>query len=119
MTQAPGSRIQSLVVDPGGIADTVVSGGVLQGDPNRTFRIVTLNFLAGGGDGYPFPATGRLDLVGQPDPLPGGGAFAFAPAGSEQDALAEYMNVFHGVGAGTPFADADTPAGSDTRIVPL
>ncbi len=59
-------------------------------------RIVTLNFLADGGDGYPYPdfaaATpwlyNRVDL---PDAGLGDGVATFAPAGTEQDALAEYL----------------------------
>jgi len=35
--------------------DTVVSQGVMQGDENRTFNVITLGYLADGGDGYPFP----------------------------------------------------------------
>ena len=64
-----GERVQSLVVfgAEGKVADTVVEGGALQGDPARTFDLVTLNFLAElrenglGGDGYPFPAGERTE----------------------------------------------------------
>lgn len=110
----PGQRIRSLVVG----AETVVSDGAIVGDPQRTFRMVTLNFLATigtsgvGGDGYPFPVTPnnlvRLDEVG----LPAGSA-SFASAGSEQDAFAEYMLDRYET---TPFDAAETPAAEDERI---
>lgn len=49
----PGERIRTLVARRGdGSLDLVVENRQLLGDPNRTFRIVTLNFLAGGGDSY-------------------------------------------------------------------
>ena len=64
--------------------------------------MVTLNFLTDGGDGYPVPATNREDLVfdasvstsvdmSANDP----GQASFAVTGSEQDALAEYLEQFH------------------------
>jgi 2',3'-cyclic-nucleotide 2'-phosphodiesterase (5'-nucleotidase family) len=117
-TQAAGSRVESLeiVAGDGTVTDTIVSGGAIQGDPSRTLRIVTLNFLAGGGDGYPFPATDRVDLG---DVLTDPGASDFAPAGSEQDALAEFMIAEHGIGAGTPFSEAETDPADDQRIVDL
>ncbi len=55
-----GTRVRSLIVG----ADVVVRDGVLQGDPNRVFRMVTLGFLADGGDGYPFgPAASQTNRV--------------------------------------------------------
>ncbi len=105
-----GTRIRSLKVG----ADTVVQTGALVGDPNRSFRMVTLNFLATGGDGYPFPALlanlVKLEEAG----LPAGSA-SFAAAGSEQDAFAEYLLATH-PDAGTAFAVADTPASADARV---
>ncbi len=120
-----GSRVPSLaIVDENGIVvDTIVAGGVLQGDPNRTIRMVTLGFLAGGGDGYPFPAgTGdcgdadgpadRCDLDGSGLVTPG--VASFAEDGSEQDALAEYLATnFPRV---APYNEAETPAELDGRI---
>ncbi|MBW4465411.1 MAG: 5'-nucleotidase C-terminal domain-containing protein [Pegethrix bostrychoides GSE-TBD4-15B] len=133
----PGSRIQSLVIvnDKGRIIDTVVENGALVGDASRSYRMVTLNFLAGstttsGGDGYPFARfvrenstlANRIDLTGEttvdlngngvidaPAAIPAG-QFTFAATGSEQDALAEYLAE-----TGT-FMQADTPAAEDTRI---
>lgn len=110
------------VVDgEGNVIDTVVENGDFVGDPSRTFRMVTLNFLAGGGDGYPFPqgdAANRVDLVTEdsanPDPTSRTGDATFAPDGSEQDALAEYL--LDNFSAGNPFSAADTPIAEDTRI---
>lgn len=132
-----GQRIQSLVIvnQKGRIIDTVVENGSLVGDANRSFRMVTLNFLAGtttteGGDGYPFfrfirensTLANRIDLTGETTidlnrngridaavPLPAGN-FTFASTGSEQDALAEYLDQI-----GT-FTSRDTPATEDRRI---
>jgi 5'-nucleotidase / UDP-sugar diphosphatase len=133
-----GQRIRSLAVlnDRDQIVDTVVENGAVVGDPNRTFRMVTLNFLAGttqtaGGDGYPFfrfirenpTLANRVDLTGEPAntdlnrngridgplTLPAG-RFSFAAPGTEQDALAEYLAE---VGS---FNANDTPAAQDIRI---
>ncbi|WP_414527014.1 5'-nucleotidase C-terminal domain-containing protein [Nodularia chucula] len=126
VTQA-GERIQDLTVvnEDGSPLDVVVRNGQLVGDANRTFRMVTLNFLAGtaisaaapglGGDGYPFPKfvqdnaalANRVDLRGETTDVNGNGVidapldlpqgvFDFAPAGSEQDAFAEYMTAVFG-----------------------
>ena len=99
-TLESGDRVISLAVvdDDGAIIDTVVENGELVGDSSRTFRIVTLNFLAGGGDDYPFPtgeSANRVDLVTEdsdnPTPETRTGVATFAPDGSEQDALAEFL----------------------------
>ncbi|MEM9488062.1 MAG: 5'-nucleotidase, partial [Myxococcota bacterium] len=107
-------RSMAIVDDAGAIIDTVVMDGAVVGDPARTFRIVTLGFLAGGGDGYPFPTTGRIDLEdeGLPD-----SKITFAPAGSEQHALALFLrDVFP---AETPFDSAEVGPDMDTRIQDL
>ena len=51
-----GERVQSLAVleQTGEIRDIVVENGEIVGDPSREFRLVTLGFLANGGDSYPF-----------------------------------------------------------------
>lgn len=115
-----GERVRSLAVldAAGAVADVVVRDGAIQGDPERPLRLVTLNFLANdpdgdgfGGDGYPFPQTGRVDLDSA-GLAPGSATFA-APGG-EQDALAEYLLARFPDGA--PFTQAETPASADTRI---
>jgi len=116
----PNSRVRSLLVlddngaMEGGSADVIVQDGVLQGDPARTFRIVTLGFLAGGGDDYPypdFPDTNQIDLVDQG--LDAGDA-TFADPGTEQDALAEYLAAEFP--DDMPFDAAETPPEQDMRI---
>ena len=109
------ARIRNAVVtdSAGFTVDTLVMNGLLHGDPARTFRVVTLNFLAGGGDGYPFNTlgTGRVDLNTLPDAGPG--VASFTNAGSEQDAFAEFMKSFHTTSA---YALAETADSLDTRI---
>jgi 2',3'-cyclic-nucleotide 2'-phosphodiesterase (5'-nucleotidase family) len=53
-----GSRIQSIVLtdENDNITGRVVSGGVIRADAPATITLVTLNFLANGGDSYPFKA---------------------------------------------------------------
>jgi hypothetical protein len=116
-TQAEGSKVADLwIVDGDGeITDVIVENGELYGDTARQIRIVTLDFLAGGGDSYPYPALAenRVDLE---DVLTEVGTFDFAAAGTEQDAIAEYLNTFHDVDA---FSEAETPVEEDERIQQL
>ncbi|MEL7504429.1 MAG: choice-of-anchor I family protein [Cyanobacteria bacterium J06554_6] len=116
LTAEPNDRIQSLVVldEDGNDADVIVENGELVGDASRTFRMVTLSFLAGGGDGYPFPDRDVVQLA-QEDDAPRTGVATFAPDGSEQDALAEYLAANFGT-AETAFGTADTGRDEDTRI---
>ena len=118
-----GMRLQSLIVldadgaGPETVSDVVVSEGELVGDPSRTFRMVTLDFLAGGGDGYPFDSLGaadRVDITAGDDAATTGTA-TFAPDNSEQDALAEYLAA-NFPDASVAFADADVEAADDLRI---
>ena len=108
-----GDRVQSLAVkdENGNTLDVVAENGELVGDPSRTFRIVTLDFLANGGDGFLFPQTDRVDLV--VDGAPVTGAATAAPDGSEQDALAEYLAANF---SNTPFNIEDVSPEFDTRI---
>ena len=102
-----GERLRNLVVVAADDSqDLVVEDGQLVGDPNRTFRMVTLNFLAGGGDSY-YPltlATGRVDLV------PPGTILTFDTDGGEQKALADYLKYVQ------IYSDPDTTAEQDLRI---
>ncbi|MBD2091962.1 5'-nucleotidase C-terminal domain-containing protein [Microcoleus sp. FACHB-1515] len=113
-----GQRVRSLAVTDanGRIIDVVARDGAIVGDANRTFRMVTLNFLAGttvdsvGGDGYAFgrfvrdnpTLANRVDLLaetvdlnrnGRLDPAAplSPGQATFQSIGSEQDALAEFL----------------------------
>ncbi|WP_299673923.1 ExeM/NucH family extracellular endonuclease [uncultured Roseobacter sp.] len=109
-----GSRIVNAeIVDADGtqIAELVRDGAIV-GDESQEFRIVTLNFLAGGGDGFPFPqgeSANRVDLA--QDGAPRTGDATFADDGSEQDALAEYLDDLD-----APFDEADSDPSGDTRI---
>ncbi len=115
----PGNRVRSLTLvdDAGDDTEVLVQNGEIQGEPTRTYRLVTLNFLANGGSGYPIPQTDRVDLIEQD-------AFDqdladFAETGSEQDAFAEYLAVFFPADSdpATPaFMMADTPVEEDERI---
>lgn len=94
-----GERVRSAAIlnDDGSVADVLVENGVLVGDPERPIRVVTLGFLADGGDGYPFPADAPREDI--------------EPA--EQAALGEYLGEI-----GT-YDVADTPASADARIQDL
>ncbi len=116
-----GERVRSVAVvdNDGAIIDTVVQDGVLQGNADRTFRIVTLGFLATdnngvGGDGYPwaFPLVNEVQLD---NTLTDAGEATFADPGTEQDALAEYLIATY-PDSDTPFSMAETPVEEDTRI---
>jgi len=98
------------------LVEVILEDGLFADDSNRTYRIVTLDFLAGGGDSYPYDTyenTSRIDLD---TVITEGGPATFADAGTEQDALAEYLAAFF---SETPFSKAETPATEDTRIINL
>lgn len=109
----PGSRVQELrIIDrfyDRGVLDTLVVNGQFQGPDGFAIPVVTLDFLAEGGDGYPFPSYGeRLR------PLPSSGE-GFNNTASEQYALFEYLQAFHP--EETPFSDPDQPEPTqDVRI---
>lgn len=100
----PGSRVRSLVVRDanGNVIDTVVQNGQLVGDANRPFRMVTLNFLANGGDGYPFPNFANRN---QQDLGVG-----------EQKALQDYLTENF---ATNPYSIPDVGLELDSRIINL
>jgi 2',3'-cyclic-nucleotide 2'-phosphodiesterase (5'-nucleotidase family) len=113
-----GSRILNLTVEDatGKDLDLIVRNGELYGDPNRTFRMVTLAFIAGGGDGYPAPtnpSANRVDLYNPAAPRTG--AATFAGDGTEQDVLAEYLTATYG-SREKAYSQADTPASLDQRL---
>ncbi len=104
---SPGTRLQNLVVVyPDDRQDLVVENGVLTGDPGRKFRVVTLDFLADGGDSYlPLSqATDRVDLAAA------GSGTEFSVVGRQQHVLAEYFKVIG------EFTQPDLPAAQDIRI---
>ncbi|MDJ1182964.1 5'-nucleotidase C-terminal domain-containing protein [Roseofilum casamattae] len=112
-TQPANSRVRSLAIkdDRGNTVDVVVRNGSLVGDASRTINVVTLGFLAGGGDGYPFPQGNQTDLAANTT-----GNATFTTDEREQDALAEHLAANYGT---TAFNVAETPASGDTRIQDL
>ena len=103
----PGERLRNLVVvRPDDSLDLVVENGRLVGSPDRTFRMVTLNFLASGGDNY-FALTQGKDRV---DLAQAGTSMNFSTDGGEQWALAQYL-AHIGV-----YSEQDQPIGSDLRL---
>lgn len=138
LTKPAGDRIQTLAIlnGDGSVADVVVKDGKLQGNKDRTFRTVTLGFLADGGDSYPFTdflkenssRANRIDLIGETDKdlnlnnkIDGAidpnkfdpGRTNFARSGTEQDAFAEYLQTNF---ATTAFNINDADFATDTRI---
>lgn len=117
-TQPVNSRIRSVVrIDSANnIIDTLVRNGQIHGNPNRTYKLVTLNFLAGGGDGYPFApyAASRINLDTVITAL---GTATFTVPGSEQDAFAEFMVTKYP--ASNPYSLGETAAAIDFRIQDL
>ena len=110
-----GGRVRSLaLVDgEGQPTDVLVQDGAVAGDAARPVRLVTLNFLADGGDGYPLDdlGTDRRDLFAGADT-------AFAAEGREQQAFADFLAAEHG----TPeraYAAAETPPELDGRVQDL
>lgn len=95
-----GDRVESLAIvdENNNIIDIIVENGEIVGNPDREIRVVTLNFLAGGGDGYPF------DVLGDNVVETGIG---------EQEALADYLSDNFST---TPFMEAEVAPELDQRI---
>lgn len=129
-----GNRLVDLVVTKGDEDASndvkIIENGVIVSPAGISFNLVTLNFLANGGDGYPFDqlsAPNRLnyyegtgfgeetdfqDGILTNDP---GNNTTFSYTGGEQDALAEYMSNFYPSNE-TAFAIEETNSATDTRI---
>ncbi|MEO0958293.1 MAG: 5'-nucleotidase C-terminal domain-containing protein [Pseudomonadota bacterium] len=127
-TLAPGSRVvNAAIVDEatGSVIATLAENGVVS-PSTETFRIVTLDFLANGGNpGLPVTnadeegfdpaiaaATDRVDLVTESATGPA----TIAPDGSEQDALSEYLLSEFGRDGQTTVDLVDTSPVVDKRI---
>ena len=121
----PGERIQNAGIfdEDGNLIAELVRDGEIVGDTTETYRIVTLNFLANSGDEIlsTLSNPNRVDLIdidgdGTDDELTTGAA-TFAEDGSEQDALAEYLNdFFNPDNGGFAFDEVDTGPALDDRI---
>ena len=110
-----GDRVQSLaIVNADGSTQALVQNSELVVPADTPFRIVTLGFLAGGGDGYPFPQGDSANRVNLIDELTAAGTAGFAAPGTEQDALAEYLAA--NFSNGNAYDEADTAAAEDLRI---
>lgn len=119
-----GSRIQSaaLIGRDGEFVQVIVRDGEVIPDAPGAIRMVTLSFLVGGGDGYPFQSfinanpefANVVNLT--PDHVPDGGVANFAAESTEQDSLAEYLAEFY---AETAYGEADTSPAGDERILNL
>lgn len=85
----------ALIDSLGNITEIIAANGQIVGNPNRTFRIVTLDFLAGGGDNYPFNtlATNRMNLDTTTAIKNAVSVANFSGVGTEQDAFAEFMKA--------------------------
>ena len=123
----PGSRIRdvALIDENGNVVALIVDDGVVLPGAPAVISVVTLNFTANGGDGYPVKANGenfRYLLNDGTLSAPVSEALDFtAPANvpanalGEQQAFADYMAEFHATQE-TAYDQADTPISEDTRI---
>ena len=133
-TSGIGQRVRPLVTltSDGTVKDTIVEDGDILSNPDRRLNLVTLNFLANGGDDYPFQelsnpnrlnlCVGRVygknfdypsaDIYGVP-----GRSSKFSYISGEQDTLAEHISAFY---LSVPEAYALKKfANEDTRIIKL
>jgi 2',3'-cyclic-nucleotide 2'-phosphodiesterase / 3'-nucleotidase / 5'-nucleotidase len=138
ITKPAGQRIQNAAIlnEDGTLKDALIKDGQIVGNKDRGIRVVTLDFLASGGDSYPFASfitanptfANRVDLAGETTTdLNGNGKIdapvdpakfdpgqaSFSGSGGEQDAFAEYLKVNF---ATQPFSTPDVGADLDTRI---
>jgi 2',3'-cyclic-nucleotide 2'-phosphodiesterase (5'-nucleotidase family) len=118
-TRPAGDRVRYAgLTTPGLRSPILVAEGQVVGA--APVRIVTLDFLASGGDNYPFPAfvsanpafANRVNLNNPALGLPPGAA-TFALPGTEQDALAEFLLANH---SASPYAVAETPPSGDQVV---
>jgi 2',3'-cyclic-nucleotide 2'-phosphodiesterase (5'-nucleotidase family) len=120
-----GSRVQSIVLvdENNNITGRVVSGGTVRADAPAVITLITLNFLAQGGDSYPFKANAdnfRYLLNDGTLSAPVDEASNFstvAPSNllGEQLALSIYLQGRY-ASPSTAFSIADAAAALDTRI---
>ena len=114
-----GDRIISAAITDidGNDLDVLVVNGELVGNAEGQVRIVTLGFMADGGDGYPFPTHEGVNRVNLVDAMGAerDGVATFADNGTEQDAFAEYLAANFATPE-TAYDKADGSYGSDDRI---
>jgi 2',3'-cyclic-nucleotide 2'-phosphodiesterase/3'-nucleotidase/5'-nucleotidase len=127
-----GERVVSMVINqPDGSQMTIVRDGKLVVADTMKINVVTLNFLANGGDGYPFTianftnrrmnyysGTGFGESTDFPDgelTNDPGNSSDISNTGGEQDALAEYM--FTNFPQSAPFDVEEEDIEDDGRIM--
>lgn len=126
-----GQRVQRLEVQVAPDQwDLVVDAGAIVGDPERTFRVVALNFLADCaapeeseffrpdcGSGWPFKNLTAPQYVTLQEGFEANdpGQADFSETGGEQDALAEYLMEFHP----DTVRAYDVPFDINERLIPV
>lgn len=97
-----GTRIQNvaLIDENGNVTQAIIVDGAVAPDAPASIGVVTLNFLAGGGDGYPFSAFSEVTDLGI----------------GEQEALSNFLTDNFPEDGAAAFDIADTDIASDTRI---
>lgn len=128
--QPAGSRVLNVAaLDANGIpVARIIENGVVSADAPAKISVVTISFLADGGDSYPIKANGEnfrylLDdgtLGAALDETLDLDSSGNTPANAlgEQRALREFLAEFHGT-PNTAFDSADTPGALDQRIQDL
>ncbi|CAH0173976.1 choice-of-anchor I family protein [Roseomonas sp. CECT 9278] len=119
-----GARILSIAAidENGDVVARIIENGMVSADAPALISVVTLNFLAQGGDAYPIKANGEnfryLLEDGTLGPvLDEATDISIAPPGAlgEQQALKDFLQEFHATPE-TAFDEPDTAASGDTRI---
>ena len=132
-TDALGSRVKSVALldFDGHVIARVIEDGQVLPDAPATISMVTGNFTADGGDGYPIKANasnfrylladGTLSAAVD-ESIALNSAAGFTAAGvtsaqvlGQQQAFKDYLQAFHAT-PGTAYDQADGPAGSDQRV---
>lgn len=97
-----GMRVQNVVLidEEGNTTKTIIKDGEVADNAPGSIKTVTLNFLAGGGDGYPFSAFSDVTDLGI----------------GEQQALSNFLTDNFPEDGTDSFDVADTPIAEDMRI---
>jgi 2',3'-cyclic-nucleotide 2'-phosphodiesterase (5'-nucleotidase family) len=119
-----GSRVLNVAAidENGNIVARIIEDGAVSDSAPALISVVTLNFLAQGGDGYPIKANGEnfrylLDDGTLGPVLDETTDISVAPIGAlgEQQALKDFLQEFHAT-PDAAFDEADTATSGDTRI---
>ncbi len=127
-----GERVRTIIIEQAdGSMMTLVQDGELVVSPTMEINVVTLNFLANGGDAYPFTIANLTDRrinyydgtgFGESTDFPDGVltndpglSSDISSTGGEQDALAEYMSANYT--QSSPYDAEEEDGEDDKRIV--